>query len=175
MKYISSSSSSILPLIDNEQQFIILRQKLLAQPSIKQAIVTKSANAVDIITTVQNNRQTTTSIMETTVKRKDNHKFENTIFIHCVHEARLEGLQRHIHEIHDSFFKNTDYGNIRLVVGHRNNLNMDFELTHKRPHSSLLKDPLKKSNETTIHLHRIISFVFLFLESKPNELPPSTT
>ncbi len=114
MKYMSSSSS-ILLLIDNEQKFFILRQKWLAQPSVKQAIVTKSAATVDIITNVENNRQTTTPIMATTVKRKDNHKFENTIFIHCVHEARLQGLQRQIHEIQDSFFKNTDYGNIRLL------------------------------------------------------------
>jgi len=147
MKYISSSSS-ILPLLDNEQQFFILRQTLLTQPSIKQAIVTKSADTVDIITRIENNRPTTIPIMETIVKRKNNHKFENNIFIHCVHEARLEGLQRHIHEIHDSFFKNTDYGNIRLVVSHRNNPNMDFELSHKRPCSSLLKDPLKKSKDT---------------------------
>ena len=145
LKYNSSSSSSILPLIDNEQEFFILRQKLLAQPSVKQAIVMKSGDAVDIITNVQNNRPTTAPIMETTVKRKNNHKFENTIFIHCVHEARLQGLQRDIHEIHDSFFKNTEHGNIRLVVGHRNNPNMDYELSRKRPRSSLLKAPSTNS------------------------------
>jgi hypothetical protein len=145
-------------LIDNEQQFFILRQKLLAQPSVQQAIVTKSANVVDIITRVPNHRQT--SIMETTVKRKDNQKFENTIYIHCLHEAKFDGLQRHIHEIHDSFFRNTDYENIRLVVGHRNNPNIDLELSYKRPRSSLLEDPSKKSTDTTIHFYQIVSFVF---------------
>jgi hypothetical protein len=160
MKYISSSSSSssILSLIDNEQQFFLLRDKILAQPSIKQAIVKKSAAAVDRITNVQNNRQTTTaSIMDITVKRQENDKFNNTIFIHCVHEERLKGLQRRLHEIHDSFFKNTDHRNIRLVIGHRNNPNIEFELARKRPRSSLLEDPLKKSKDT-IYLYQIVSF-----------------
>ena len=146
-------------MIDNEQEFFILREKLLAQPSIKQIVMTKSAAAVEIITNVKKDQQTTTKpIMEITVKRKQNDKFQNTIFIHCVHEARLEGLQRHIHEIHDSFFKNTDHRNIRLVIGHRNNPNMDFELSHKRPRSSFLKDPSTKSKDT-VHLYEnVFSF-----------------
>ncbi|CAF1210977.1 unnamed protein product [Rotaria sordida] len=76
---------------------------------------------------------------EHTMKQKDN-KFKNNIFIHCTHEARLEGVKRVIYEIHDHFFKNTDYGDIRLIVDYRNNPNMESELAHKRPHSSLLKN-----------------------------------
>ena len=161
MKYISSSSSSVLPLIDNEEQYFVLRKKLLSQPSIRQILIKTSAAAVDNITNVQDNQQTTTTpIMEITVKRKVNDKFKNTIFIHCVHEARLEGLPRHIHEIHDSFFQKTDHGNIRLVVGHRNNPNLDFELSRKRPRSSLLKDPTKKSTYTIQFYHQIVCFLF---------------
>jgi len=185
MKYISSSSSSfsVLPLIDNEQQFFILREKLFAQSSIKQASVIKSVAAVNLIGNVQNNRQTTATTttaaaaqtMHVTVKIKDNDdKFKNSIFIHCIHEARLTDLPRHIHEIHESFFKTNDHGAIRLVVGHLNNPNIDFQLTRKRPHSSLLKDPSKKSNDIAHSLLNHIYFLLLsfLLELKPNERPP---
>src|SRR5689334_10287154 len=115
MKYIPSyDSSSILPLINNEQQFFLLRAKLHTQPSIQQIVVTKSAATVDSITNnnanaLRNNQSTTVSTMlpqTTTVKEKDNNKFKNTIFVHCLHEARFEGIKRYIHEVHDSFFKN---------------------------------------------------------------------
>ena len=81
-----------------------------------------------------------------TVKPNDN-KFDNTLFIHCKHEARLEGLKRHIHEIHDSIFKNTDFGDIRLIVGHRNNPDIDFELCRKRPPTYILKDQPKNKSK----------------------------
>jgi hypothetical protein len=55
-----------------------------------------------------------------TVKQKD-HKFNNTLFVHCKHEARLEGVKRHLHEIHDHIFKETDFGDIKLIVDNRNN------------------------------------------------------
>ncbi|CAF4305020.1 unnamed protein product, partial [Adineta steineri] len=157
MKYTSSSSSSsssqsLLPLIANEQEFIDLREKLLAQLSIKQILMTKSANTVEIISNVQQDARTTIPITKIIVKRKNIDKFINNIFIHCVHESRFDGLQRHIHEIHDSFFKNTDYRNIRLVVGHRNNPNLNFQLSRKRPRSSLLKDPSKKCRYTYSNL-----------------------
>ncbi|CAF3751880.1 unnamed protein product [Rotaria sp. Silwood1] len=150
-RYLSSSSlASILPLIENEEQFFIIREKLLAQPSIQQIIVSKRAATVNTILHdqhIEEERRTT--------RDKDN-KFKNKIFIHCTHEARLEGLKRYIHEIHDDIFKKTDCGDIRLIVGHRNNPNIEFELTRKRPNSSLLKEipPDKKQ--------------------KPNE-PPATT
>ena len=138
MKYIQLNSS-ILPLIDNEEQFFILRQKLLAQPSVKQIVIDKSAATVDTIVKGQHVHKDEEATDNT------NNKFYKKIFIHCLHEGRFQGLQRQIHEIHDSFFKTTAYGDIRLVVGHRNNPNIEFELTRKRPSSSLLKNqpPIK--------------------------------
>jgi len=138
------SSSSLLPLINDENQFFLLRQKLLGQPTAKQTQVAISAASVDITRTTQNIGQSTTQIIQATVQRKDN-KFKNNLFVHCTHEARLKGLAREIHTIHDSYFKNTHRGNIRLIVGYRNNPNMEYELARKRPSSSLLKDPSKKS------------------------------
>ncbi|CAF3432891.1 unnamed protein product [Rotaria socialis] len=73
--------SLILPLIENQEQFVILRKKLLEYPSVKQILVDKSAATVEI-------------------------------------------------------------------VGHRNNQNIEYELTTKRPCSSLLKNqPLQKKKQ----------------------------
>ena len=148
-QYLSTTSiSPILPLMEDEEQFLIIRRKLLAQPTAKQTQVAKSATTVRAINNEQSNAQHRVGQSETTRERpraamkeiqQNKDKFEKNIFIHCKHEARLEGLKRYIHEIHDSFFKNTIHGEIRLVVGNRNNPNMEYELTTKRPRASLLK------------------------------------
>lgn len=144
-----TSSSLILPLIDNEQQFFVLRENLLAQPSIQQAISMKSAANVTIITNSRGNQATTTPLMETIVQQTKNDKYKNTIFIHCIHEARFIQLKRHIHDIYNGFFKKDDHDAIRLVIGNQNNPNLDFELAHKRPRSSLAKDLLKQIKHST--------------------------
>jgi hypothetical protein len=141
-------------MIDDEHHFFLLRQKLLAQPTHKQAEVIKRVAGVEIInhelhgSNVQQTSTRATTIV--TIKRKDQ-KFNNTLFIHSKHEARLEDVKRHIHEIHDSIFKDTDFRDIRLVVGNRNNPDIDYELARKRPPSFVLKDqPKKKSNYFSI-------------------------
>ncbi|CAF2875228.1 unnamed protein product [Rotaria sp. Silwood2] len=106
-----------------------------------------SAAVVDRIQKNQNVTQRNTQLMEATVTRKSN-KFKSNLFVHVTHAARLKGLAREIHVIHDSHFKNTMYGDIRLVVGYRNNPNIEFELSRKRLSSSLLKDPLTKTTRS---------------------------
>ncbi|CAF3989633.1 unnamed protein product [Rotaria sordida] len=142
--YMSSSSSPFIPMITNPSQFFALRQKLSTQPTAKQTQLATSAAAVHLIQNTQNVTQRNTNNMEATVKRNNN-KFKNNLFVHVTHEARLKGLAREIHMIHDSFFKDTSYANIRLVVGHRIDPNIEFELSRKRPSLSLLKDPLEKN------------------------------
>ncbi|CAF1374247.1 unnamed protein product [Rotaria sordida] len=142
--YMSSSSSPFIPMITNPSQFFALRQKLSTQPTAKQTQLATSAAAVHLIQNTQNVTQRNTNNMEATVKRNNN-KFKNNLFVHVTHEARLKGLAREIHMIHDSFFKDTSYADIRLVVGHRIDPNIEFELSRKRPSLSLLKDPLEKN------------------------------
>ncbi|CAF1186890.1 unnamed protein product, partial [Didymodactylos carnosus] len=163
----SSSSSSLLPMIDDENQFFLLRQILLAEPTPKQTQVAKSAATVDIMSTDHDNNNvqgmirrvvaaarttTTTSTKMITIKSKAD-KFNNTLFIHCTHEGRLADLKQDIHEIHDSYVKNTQYEQMQLVVSHHNNPNMDFELARKRPSQSILKDqPNKPKNQYTLRI-----------------------
>ena len=139
MKYLSSCSS-LLPLIIDEEEFFLIRQKLLAQSSVKEILVNENAARIEISKNNLHNQGN-----ELIIKEQEN-KFTNRIFIHYTHETRFDGLKRSSHEIHDEFFKNTDYQDIRLIVGHRNNPNMEFELVRKRSNSSLLKNqPPKKS------------------------------
>ncbi|CAF1351140.1 unnamed protein product [Rotaria sordida] len=140
----SSSSLSFIPMITNPSQFFALRQKLSTQPTAKQTQLATSAAAVHLIQNTQNITQINTNNMEATVKRNNN-KFKNNLFVHVTHEARLKGLAREIHMIHDSFFKDASYADIRFIIGHRIDPNIEFELSRKRPSLSLLKDPLEKN------------------------------
>jgi hypothetical protein len=143
-------SKSLLPIIYNEQQFFLLRQKLLAQPTHIQAEVAKRVAGVELINHQlhgQNAQRTSTRPTNIVIIKRNDPKFNNTLFIHCKHEARLEDVKRHIHEIHDSVFKDTDFRDIRLVVGNRNNPDIDYELTQKRPSSFILKDQPKKKSK----------------------------
>jgi len=60
-------------LINDENQFLMLRNKLFAQPSVKET---------------QMNRQLAN--IETNEDDKSNKKFEKTLFIHYTHEKRLD-------------------------------------------------------------------------------------
>jgi len=163
----TSSFPTLIPLIDDEQHFLLIRQKLLAQPTRQQAEVAKRLGDIEITNPVSNGLSVATRpnpppMQTVTVKRKDN-KFNNTLFVHCKHEARLAGVKRHLHEIHDHIFKETDFGDIRLIVGNRNNPDMDYELTRKRPPSYLLKDqPKKKSKSFSVNDQSKISRTILF-------------
>ncbi len=145
-----SSTTEILTLINDGNQFFNLHKKLLTQLSVQQAIVAKSTNVVTIINNDNNVPEVAAQIepqkMKTTIKQKPD-KFKNTIFMHCIHEGRFEGMKRDIHEIHNSFFKDALSKETRLLVGNRNNPNTDFEMARKRPHSSLLKIKLEKKRK----------------------------
>jgi hypothetical protein len=175
IKYLSTTST-ILSLIDNEEQFQSLRKKLLEEPTIQQILVDKSAATVDHIIHHQQQDQNTN---EEAMNKEKCNQFKNKIFIHCVHESRLRGLAREIHEIHDSFFKNTIYQEIRLIVGHRNNPNLEFELTRKRPSTSLLKNqPLEKSkffSRFYIFIVIKVSLCFFFEFNLEQKVKESTT
>lgn len=125
----------------SEEEFFILPQKLLTQASITQIVATQRGSTIEDANTA---RPTTTlpSTIPNTPEEQENSRTKRLMFMHCTHEARFFGLKREIHIIHDSFCKNTPNGDIRLIVGHRNNHNLEFELAQKRPWpASILYDP----------------------------------
>ena len=133
----------------------MLRKQLRAQPTIEQAIISKRVATVMNHTTIP--CPTTIPLNNNQVVIEKQRKLDDTFFIHCTHEARLGALKRDIHEIHNSLFSQTPNANTRLIVGHRNNPNLEFELSQKRPSSSLLKNvPNKSKYETNSNLLKLL-------------------
>jgi len=145
MKYnCSLSLSSILPVIESENEYFIIRYKLQQQPSAKQIQTAKRASRVDIRNELRfnNNVQTKSTA---TVKEKRKNKFKNNLIIHCRHEERLECMKRDMHQIYNNIFNNASAIDVKLIVGHRNNPPTKRELTRKRPPKRLLKNIMSKS------------------------------
>jgi hypothetical protein len=79
-----ASISSITPLIDDENQFLTMRTKLLAQPSGQELQVAhRIANAEAKEYT--NNENTVSTMATTTSKQDKANKFDNTLFTHYKH------------------------------------------------------------------------------------------
>ncbi|CAF2066067.1 unnamed protein product [Rotaria magnacalcarata] len=136
----SISQTSMIPFIDNENQFLTMRHSLLAQPSVKERethhrIATAGLNEQ----TNDGNIYENTTTITTLSKGKKPNKFANTLFLHYTHEKRLTNIKRSIHKIYSEVFQGTPAMDIRLIVGHRNHRNTEHKLVEKRPHSSLLK------------------------------------
>ena len=139
----AASSSSTVPFLVDEQHFLLLRTKLLTQPIARQAEVATRITRIERINNLQAGTTTRPTTKVTVKERHNEHKYHNTLFVHCLHEASLAGLKRHVHEIHHSLFKDTAFDDIRLIVGHRNNPDIEYELSRRRPPSYILKDQPK--------------------------------
>ncbi|CAF4469899.1 unnamed protein product, partial [Rotaria sp. Silwood2] len=92
------SPDSILPLIDNEEQFFELRKEYMKQPTARHSQV-----EARIAQFKQNNEEpqveelvTTTSA--TTIKQKKN-IFQNALIIHYTHEKRFTTMKKDMHSI----------------------------------------------------------------------------
>ncbi|CAM4973951.1 unnamed protein product [Rotaria socialis] len=139
---ISISQISMIPFMNNEDQFLTMKRKLLAQPSVKerqtQDRIDKATTEKDINYNNIEERKTNITIVS---KQSKPNKHTHTIFLHYTHEKRLSNLKRDIHKIYSELFQGTPAMKMRLIVGHRNHRNIGNELIQKRPHSSLLKPP----------------------------------
>ncbi|CAF4993543.1 unnamed protein product [Rotaria socialis] len=80
--------SLILPLIENQEQFVILRNKLLEYPSVKQILVDKSAATVDNIIIIFRHQYGQNDDEETMNNNNKDNKFQKKIFIHSLYEGR---------------------------------------------------------------------------------------
>lgn len=112
---------SLLPIITNTHQFFLIRDKLFAQPSVKEIQMSRRIANLEI--KYDNKRE----------------KFEKTLFIHYTHESRLEPLKRDIHQIYTDVFHGTEASSIRLIIGHFNSSNIASELIQTRPYPAFVK------------------------------------
>ncbi|CAF4020406.1 unnamed protein product [Rotaria sordida] len=126
------SSDSILPLIDNDEQFFQLRKEYMNQPTTRHSQVESR-----IAKFKENNEEpqieqpvATTSTM--TKKQKIN-IFQGSVIIHYTHEKRFTTMKKDIHKVFRETFQDYGLEAVRLIVGHRNSPNFEHELIRKRP------------------------------------------
>ncbi|CAF1231422.1 unnamed protein product, partial [Rotaria magnacalcarata] len=134
------SQSSMIPFIDNENQFLIMRNRLLPRASAKERETQHRIAAVRLNEETKDTNDKEKRTMITTIpKQNKQNKFANTLFLHYTHEKRLHSMKRQIHKIFSETFQDTLAMNLRLIVGHRNHRNIGHELIQKRPTASILK------------------------------------
>jgi hypothetical protein len=148
----STSSSSFLPIVNNEQEFKRMRQNILGQPTPQQTQVAISAATADL-----DNNPTDQEVIQTTnisknIEKNDT-KFENKIIVHYRHEKRFQSFKRDMHHIYDDTFDNKIDKDIKMIVGSRNRSDAKKELIRKRPKQSLLKNTTQKSKFSIVILH----------------------
>ncbi|CAF4518281.1 unnamed protein product [Rotaria socialis] len=138
------NSSSFLPFIDNETQFVTMRNKLLNLPTARQSQVSLSAATADI-----DNDQTDDTHQEPTraahEQNKQEHTYGNKLIVHYTHEQRFQTFKSDMHRVYDNVFKDTPVADVKLIVGNKNRRSSKNELICKRPKRSLLiNKPFKK-------------------------------
>ncbi|CAF4861540.1 unnamed protein product, partial [Rotaria socialis] len=144
------NSSSFLPFIDNETQFVTMHNKILNLPTARQSQVSISAATADIDndqTDEPQNEPTTTTTTTTTAqeRKKKEHTRGNKLIVHYTHEKRFQTFKSDMHQVYDNTFKDTPAADVKLIVGNKNRRPAKKELICKRPKQSLLiNKPIKK-------------------------------
>jgi hypothetical protein len=156
------SSSSLLPIIDDENQFHQLRRKLMGQPTPRQSQI-----EAQITQPKQHNenyaekttKQTLPSVSN--IHQQGKNKLQDNIIIHYTHENRFASMKRDMHEIFREAFKGLGIEAVRLIVGHRNSPTIQRELIRKRPHMKLMT----LTNQGNNHIIQTLLFDNTFLHS----------
>jgi hypothetical protein len=124
------ASTSIVPMIHDANEYALLRQRLLNQPSVDEhkraARLAQQYNFQDFDFNID------PLVKEKILKRREK---EKSIFLHYTREKRFFNYKRAIHELWTQTFRNTTAEGIRLIVGTRNNPNLNQELVQRSPYS----------------------------------------
>jgi hypothetical protein len=158
----------LLPFIDDEKKFFLMRRKQLGQPTQRQSQVALSAATADI-----DNDQTDEQIMEkennTTTTNNQIYNKGDKFFVHYTHEKRFQSVKRDMHRIYEDIFGNTPAMHSKLIAGNRNRRNTQHELIRKRPKQTLLQNKItqcmyhiKLSKSITTNPIKSIYFSFFY-------------
>ena len=124
----SITSTSIIPMIHDQNEFLLIRRQLLDQTSVgehqRAARLAQKFNYDYIPSNID------PLVKEKLLKRKER---GNAMIIHCAYEKRFADHGRRIHQIWDDTFQNTTVEGIKLIVGTRNNPNLSKELIRRNP------------------------------------------
>ncbi|CAF3367311.1 unnamed protein product [Rotaria socialis] len=148
------SSTSFLPIIDDEKQFLKMHRKLLDQPTLGQSQAAFSAAMADI-----DNDQTDETVNESKESKNYNDKpkqhCNDKLIIHYTHEKRIHSFKKQMHRIYEHVFNNTPVSHVKMIVGNRNRQDAKRELIRKRPKQSLLQNkPIKRRRKKTKKLSK---------------------
>jgi hypothetical protein len=155
----------LIPWIEHEHQFFTLRRSVLAKQTTREQQIEHKILPTGLKDETLN--QKTVKAMSTR-QEKQATKFDTTLFLHYTHEQRLQSLKRDIHKIYAETFLGTPDEDVRLVVGHRNNPNISYELMQKRPPPSMLKPPVLPRKAIVIVISSI-DRVFLDMKKPPSK------
>ncbi|CAF1507917.1 unnamed protein product [Didymodactylos carnosus] len=124
----SITSTSIIPMIHDENEFSIIRCRLLDATSVQEhqraARLAEQFNFVDIPPNID------PLVKEKLLKRKER---ADSIIIHYTYEQRFADYGRKIHQLWDNVFHGTPLKQKRVIVGTRNNPNLSKELICRNP------------------------------------------
>ncbi len=124
--------SSIIPLLQTENDFIFISSYLLNRPTAtERQIATRITKVVDSIRHDPNNDP----LDQISLKTKS--EWIENLIIQYAHEARLTTYKRDIHQLWDQTFKETPVVKTKLIVGNRNNPNATQTLVRRRPAKKL--------------------------------------
>ncbi|CAF1273836.1 unnamed protein product [Rotaria sp. Silwood1] len=143
------SSNSILPTVDNEENFFQLRQEYMNQPTARSSQV-----EARIAHFKENNEEShleqPVQTRTTDTKKSKNNIFHDVVIIHYTHEKRFSTMKKDMHKIFREAFEGYGLEAVRLIVGYRNHPNSERELTRKRPPLKYLtlKQQEKSTSET---------------------------
>jgi hypothetical protein len=114
------SSSSFLPVIDNETQLFLMRDKVMRQSTSRQSQVKLSTSKADI----DNDQTDDTVDIESKEPTKNAGRkptnYGDKLFFHYTHEKRFQSFKRDMHQIYEAAFKNTPTMDLKIIVGNLN-------------------------------------------------------
>jgi hypothetical protein len=117
-KYLHLSSSRLLPVIDDHNEYASIRAKIVEQPT------SAEQQALSRIATITKQDQDG-------MKRES--KWDRCLIVHYKHEQRLAAFKKDLHRLWNEAFAETPIKNTRLIVGNRISLNTKRQLIHNRP------------------------------------------
>ncbi|CAF1496417.1 unnamed protein product, partial [Adineta steineri] len=138
------SYSSILPMIQDENQFNAIHNKIAPTPTHKQTLTASDITLSQIPDNEYENLMQVQATNPTATNKNKKKKLKRLLFLHTIHEKRLISLKRDIHKIYNSTFYDTTVNGVQLIVGNRNNPKAKTEfIRKKRPNDSLRRHDFK--------------------------------
>jgi hypothetical protein len=169
MKFIRNNltTSLLLPLIDNEPDFMSIRNHLLNKSTATEhQITSRIAKTID----PNSNDKVDGPLVQQRLRQKS--KWIDKLIIHYTHEARFESSKKDIHQLWNQTFKTTLVMNIKLTIGSRS---LTKTLIRRRPQQKAINITTNNNNnhlcfKRRIHifLTNIVSTLFISVHLLPS-------